>query len=137
VRHNFRQSKNPITQNLTRFEPEWSKIRVDPRSDNLKLDPIQTRTTRYPRWLEIKWLETRPNPNTNDPKLDNLKPDLTRAICVSNYFKIMSYNIKLLFINSTCTWLLVYFEEDHVKHGFRGDRAKCEFHKEWRTINLF
>jgi hypothetical protein len=53
--------------------PNDPKIWDDPRTDNLKPDPIRTWMTENLRWPEIKWPETQPDPNPN-----NSKPEMTR-----------------------------------------------------------
>jgi hypothetical protein len=101
--------------------PNNPKIWDDPRSDNLKPDPTRTETTR-----NLRWPQTRPDPNPNDPKPEIRQsktwPDPTQLVphIYLITLKLYCINIKLLFVNSTCTWLPVYFDGDRVKHGFRG-----------------
>jgi hypothetical protein len=58
------------TRILTRSKPKQLETRDDPRSDNLKPNPIRNWTTQKPRQLRIRRPNTRPNPNPNEPKLE-------------------------------------------------------------------
>jgi hypothetical protein len=58
------------TRSLTRSKPKQLETRDDPKSDNLKPNPIRNWTTQKPRQPRIRRPNTRPNPNPNDPKLE-------------------------------------------------------------------
>jgi hypothetical protein len=71
--------------NPTRPGPRRPETRDNLRSECPKADLTQTQTTQNPRWSEIRWLETWPDPNSRQPatwddlRSKDLKPDLTQT----------------------------------------------------------